>query len=347
MSKKIFASLISIASYVPKNCVSNVEFEKHLDTSDEWIRKRTGIQTRYFADSAQYTSDLAYEAGKIALKRANIEPSAIDAVIVATLSPDYLTMPSTACLVSAKLGIEGKTAFDISSACSGFIYLLGIAKSFIESGAYKNVLIIGAEKLSSVIDFNDRSTCVLFGDGAGAAVISATDNPKKAIVDVHLGANGNYSDFLLTPRTQAFNPYVESDAKANAQDSHLQDSNANPLQCIQMKGNETFKLAVKTLSDDVKRILKANNLSSKDISFFIPHQANLRIINAVGASLEFEEEQIIITVQKYGNTSAASIPMAIDETYKQGRLKNGDLLLLDAFGGGLTWGSVLVYFNGA
>ena len=261
---------------------------------------------------------MGVEAAKIALKRANLKTDDIDIVICATLSPDYLCMPSTATLISHKLGIWDKPAFDISAACSGFIYLLSIAKSYIESGAYRNILLVGAEKTSSVLDFSDRSTCILFGDGAGAAVVGQTDNIKKSILDISISANGKYANLLCTPH--------------NAK--------------IQMKGNEIFKLAVKTLVSDVSEILAKNNISANDIDFFIPHQANLRIINAVGETLKMDSQKIVLTVQKYGNTSAASIPMAIDEIYNDGRLKNGDLLLLDAFGGGLTWGSSLVYFNG-
>ena len=274
----------------------------------------------------QLQKDLAYEAGKLAIERANLKPSDIDAVIVATLSPDYLTMPSTACIAAYKLGIQNKPAFDISGACSGFVYLLNIAKSFIESRTYSNILIIGAEKVSSVLDFEDRGTCVLFGDGGGAAIVSATTEKSRSILDVHVAANGQYGDLLYTPR---FNATSDS-----------------PKQCLQMKGNEVFKQAVKTLAQDVKDILENNAIKPQDVRFFVPHQANLRIINAVGEILDFSPDQIVLTVQKYGNTSAASIPMAIDEIYRQGQLKNGDLLLLDAFGGGFTWGSALVYFDG-
>ena len=318
MSAKVFASLKSIASFVPSRSVSNAEFEKTLDTSDEWITKRTGIKSRFFADESQSTSDMGYEAAKIALQRANLKPSDIDMLICATLSPDYLCMPSTATIISHKLGIENKPAFDISAACSGFIYLLSIAKAYIESGVHKNILLVGAEKTSSVLDFSDRSTCILFGDGAGAAVVGQTDDIKKSILDISISANGKYAHLLCTPRDST----------------------------IQMKGNEVFKLAVKTLASDVGEILHKNNMSADDIDFFIPHQANLRIINAVGETLKMDSQKIVLTVQKYGNTSAASIPMAIDEIYNDRRLKNGDLLLLDAFGGGLTWGSSLVYFNG-
>lgn len=328
---KVYASLRSIASYIPPTCVSNKDFEQILDTNDEWITKRTGIKTRYFANASQQTSDLAYEAGKLAMQRAGVGAEDIDAVIVATLSPDHLTMPSTACITSFKLGIENKPAFDISAACSGFVYLLSLAKAFIESGTYKNILIVGAEKISSVLDFSDRSTCVLFGDGAGACVIGNTTDPKLSILDVHLSANGRYADFLCTPRTHtAFNA--------------LENLKTESFIC--MKGNETFKLAVKTLVQDVEEILANNALNPQDISFFIPHQANFRIINAVGENLHFTKDQVVITVQKYGNTSAASIPMAMNDIYQEGKLTKGDLMLLDAFGGGLTWGSALVYFNG-
>ena len=326
-----YAAMRSIASYVPTRCVPNAEFEKTLDTSDEWITKRTGIKTRYFASDDQSGSDLGVEAAHLALSRANLTPKDIDLVVCATLSPDFLAMPSNACLISAKLGITDVPAFDITAACTGFIYLLSVAKSFVESGAYHNVLIVGAEKISSVLDFSDRGTCVLFGDGAGAAIISHTDNPKEAILDVHISANGAYSDLLMTPQAK-----IQSTQKGEIQGGKLQ-----------MKGNEVFKHAVRTLTADVEHILQRNNLSTDSIDLFIPHQANLRIINAVGEQLGLGSEKIILTVQKYGNTSAASIPMAIDEAYKAKRINKGDLLLLDAFGGGFTWGSALVYFGGA
>lgn len=336
-----YATLKSIASYVPPTCVTNADFEKILDTSDEWIVKRTGIKTRYFALPSQNTSDLAYEAGKKAMQRAGVRAEDIDAVIVATLSPDYLTMPSTACITSYKLGIENKPAFDISSACSGFIYLLSLAKSFVESGTYRRILIIGAEKVSSVLDFSDRSTCVLFGDGAGACVIESTEDKKAAILDVHTSANGKHQDFLCTPRIQSVSQSIFSDKLESSKSSCLHDSTY-----LQMKGNETFKLAVKTLVNDVNDILTNNALQPQDIAYFIPHQANLRIINAVGEQLSFNEKQLVISVQKYGNTSAASIPMAMNDLYEENKLKYGDLMLLDAFGGGLTWGSALVRFGG-
>ncbi|MCI7764943.1 beta-ketoacyl-ACP synthase III [Helicobacter sp.] len=333
MEKKIYASLNSIGAYVPSRIITNDDLSKIVDTSDEWIQKRTGIKERRFADSAEATSDLATKAAQLAIERAKLSPDEIDMVIVATISPDFLCMPSTACVVANNLGIINKPAFDISAACSGFIYLLYLAKSFIESGACKNILIIGAEKLSSIIDMEDRSTCVLFGDGAGAAVIGRSEDFSQAILDVRVASNGGYQDFLMTPGCGSRNP-------VNAK--MLEER----LQFIKMKGNETFKIAVKTLTNDVIEIMKNNHLTKDDIDFFIPHQANMRIISAVGESLGFPIEKVAQSVQKYGNTSAASIPMAINDYYEAGALKKGSRLLLDAFGGGLTWGSAILSFNG-
>jgi 3-oxoacyl-[acyl-carrier-protein] synthase-3 len=311
--------------------MTNADFEKMVDTSDEWIVQRTGIKKRYIADETQSTSDLAVEASKVAIKRARLKPQDIDAIVLATITPDFFCMPSTACVVADKLGIKNVMAFDISAACSGFVYALHIAKSFVESGMKKNVLIIGAEKLSSIVDYKDRTTCVLFGDGAGAAVIGATDDKTKAIIDVKTSADGTYQDFLITPGGGSQNPCSKKIVEEN-------------LQFLKMKGNETFKLAVNTLTNDVKEILEENGLTGEDIDHFIPHQANFRIIDAVGKKLKIPKEKIALTVHKFGNTSAASIPMAMDEWYKEGKLKSSDLMLLDTFGGGLTWGSALVRF---
>ncbi|WQZ67701.1 ketoacyl-ACP synthase III [Helicobacter pylori] len=329
---EFYASLKSIAMHVPSECVKNAEFQQFLDTSDEWIEKRTGIKERRFASDEEKSSDLGVIAAKQAIERAHLTPKDIDLVVVATLSPDFLAMPSTACVLSAKLGIENKPAFDISAACTGFIYLLSVAKAYVESGMYENVLIVGAEKTSSVLDFKDRGTCILFGDGAGACVIGRTKRLKESILDVQISANGNFSNYLYTPRTLKPTPF-------NSKEEALE-----PFLC--MKGNEVFKLAVKTLLKDVEMILEKNALKPEDVRLFIPHQANFRIIQAVREHLDFKDEQVVLTVHKYGNTSAASIPMAMGEAYEEGRLKKGDLMLLDAFGGGLTWGSALVYFGG-
>ncbi|MFT2634573.1 ketoacyl-ACP synthase III, partial [Helicobacter pylori] len=312
--------------------VKNAEFQQFLDTSDEWIEKRTGIKERRFANDKEKSSDLGVIAAKQAIERAHLTPKDIDLVVVATLSPDFLAMPSTACVLSAKLGIENKPAFDISAACTGFIYLLSVAKAYVESGMYENVLIVGAEKTSSVLDFKDRGTCILFGDGAGACVIGRTKCLKESVLDVQISANGNFSNYLYTPRTLKPTPFS------------VKEEALEPFLC--MKGNEVFKLAVKTLLKDVEMILEKNALKPEDVRLFIPHQANFRIIQAVREHLDFKDEQVVLTVHKYGNTSAASIPMAMCEAYEEGRLKKGDLMLLDAFGGGLTWGSALVYFGG-
>ncbi|EJB71188.1 ketoacyl-ACP synthase III [Helicobacter pylori] len=330
---EFYASLKSIAMHVPNERVKNAEFQQFLDTSDEWIEKRTGIKERRFANDEEKSSDLGVIAAKQAIERARLTPKDIDLVVVATLSPDFLAMPSTACVLSAKLGIENKPAFDISAACTGFIYLLSVAKAYVESGMYENVLIVGAEKTSSVLDFKDRGTCILFGDGAGACVIGRTKRLKESVLDVQISANGNFSNYLYTPRTLKPTPF-------NSKEEALE-----PF--LRMKGNEVFKLAVKTLLKDVETILEKNALKPEDVRLFIPHQANFRIIQAVREHLDFKDEQVVLTVHKYGNTSAASIPMAMCEAYEEGRLKKGDLMLLDAFGGGLTWGSALVYFGGS
>ena len=322
----MYAKFASIGAYVPKKIVTNFDLEKIVDTTDEWITKRTGIQTRHFVED-ETTSDLATKAGEIAIKRAGLEPKDIDMVILATISPDYFAMPSTACVVAENLGIKAP-AFDISAACTGFIYALAGAKAFIESGMSENVLIIGAETLSKIVDFKDRTTCVIFGDGAGAAVISATDNKDEAILDIDINADGAYQDYLITPGRGV---------KYGCDTENIY---------LQMKGNETFKVAVKTLSKSVRDILERNNMTSDDIEWFVPHQANYRIIDAVARAIKMPAEKSVLTVAKYGNTSSASIPMALNDMYEEGKLKTGDMMLLDAFGGGFTWGSALVPFGG-
>ena len=311
------ASLISIAAYTPAEILTNLDLEKMVETSDEWITKRTGIKQRRIAQDED-TSDLGTKAARLAIERANLRAKDIDAVICATISPDHFCMPSTACKIAKNLGINSVMAFDISAACTGFIYLLELAKSLIESGSKKHILIIGAEKLSKIVDWTDRTTCILFGDGAGAAVVSA--DSKNEIIDVHTASDGNYAELLITPGGEE--------------------------KFIKMSGNEVFKVAVQTLTKDVVEILERNKIPSDKIDLFIPHQANLRIIEAVKQRLNFSDEQCVVTVGKYGNTSSASIPMAMNDAYEAGRLKNGDLILLDAFGGGFTWGSALLKFGG-
>ena len=328
----VYAAFRSIGAYVPQKVLSNEDLSEMVDTSDEWITKRTGIKERHIAAKDEKTSDMGTKAAEIAIERSGIKKEDIDLIICGTISPDYFCMPSTATVISGNLGLNGATAFDISAACTGFIYSLSIAKAFIESGMKKNVLVVGSEKLSAITDYTDRGTCILFGDGAGAAVISATENKEEAIIDIHTGADGNYADLLMTP----------NGGSGSAHDS-LELETAGCY--MQMKGNETFKIAVRTLTKDVVDILKTNNIKSEDITHFVPHQANLRIIKAVGDALKMKKEQVVLTIAKYGNTSGASIPMAINDMYESGRLQSGELMLLDAFGGGLTWGSALVPFS--
>jgi 3-oxoacyl-[acyl-carrier-protein] synthase-3 len=327
-----YAAFRSIGAYVPQKILTNDDLSKMVDTTDEWITKRTGIKERRIAAENETTSDMGVKAANKAIDRCGVDKSEIDMLICATISPDYFCMPSTATIIANKLGLGHVTAFDISAACTGFVYILSIAKAFIESGMKKNILIVGAEKLSAITDYSDRGTCILFGDGAGAAMICATENKNEAIIDIHTGSDGTYADLLMTP----------NGGSGSAHDSLDQES----ASCfMQMKGNETFKVAVRTLTKDVVEILKDNSIESSKITHFIPHQANLRIIKAVGEALKLEESQVVITVEKFGNTSGASIPMAINEIYENGTLKSGELMLLDAFGGGLTWGSALVPFS--
>lgn len=329
----MYASLKSIGAYVPSRILSNADLEKMVDTSDEWIEKRTGIKQRRIASAQEATSDLGVKAAEKAIERAGIAKEEIDLIICATLSPDHLCMPSTACIIAAKLGITNVMAYDISAACSGFVYMLSMAKAYIESGMKKNILLVGAEKISSVVDYTDRGTCILFGDGAGAAIIGATDDKNEAIVDVHASADGNYADYLITPGCGSKYPCS-------------QETLDERLNFIKMKGNDVYKVAVKTLTNDVVDILQSNGLEASQVDHFIPHQANFRIIDAVREKLNFPIEKTVLTVEKYGNTSAASIPMAINDAYEEGRIHKGDLMLLDTFGGGFTWASALVRFGG-
>lgn len=329
----MYAAFRSIGAYVPSKVLTNSDLEAMVDTSDEWITKRTGIKERHIAAENETTSDMGAKAAELAIKRSGIAKHEIDMLVCATISPDYFCMPSTATIIATKLGLDKVTAFDISAACTGFIYALSVAKAFIESGMKKNVLVVGAERLSSITDYTDRGTCILFGDGAGAALISATEDKNEAIIDIHTGSDGSFADLLMTPNGGSGSLHDNPEREAAG--------------CfMQMKGNETFKIAVRTLTSDVVEILEQNNIASSDVKHFVPHQANYRIIKAVGDALNLADEQVVLTVEKYGNTSGASIPMAINDIYESGRLQNGELMLLDAFGGGLTWGSALVPFAG-
>lgn len=326
-----YAAFRSIGAYIPPKIMTNADFEKIIDTSDEWITKRTGIKERRISEENEASSDLGAKAAEVAIERAGIAKEDIDMVVCATVTPDYLCMPSTACLIASKLDLPPVQAFDISAACTGFVYAVSIAKAFIESGMKKNVLIIGAETYTSILDYTDRGTCFIFGDGAGAAVISATDDKSEAIVDVNCSSDGNYDDLIKTPGGGSKHPCSQEVVEQK-------------MACIRMKGNETFKLAVKTLTADVEVMMKKHNIKNDDIDHFIPHQANYRIISAVGKALGLNNEKTVITVDKYGNTSAASIPMAMNYAYEQGKIKKGDNILFDAFGAGLTWGSAYFPF---
>ena len=327
-----YAAFRSIGAYIPPKIMTNADFEKIIDTSDEWITKRTGIKERRISEENEASSDLGAKAAEVAIERSGIAKEDIDMVICATVTPDYLCMPSTACLIASKLDLPPVQAFDISAACTGFVYAVSIAKAFIESGMKKNVLIIGAETYTSILDYTDRGTCFIFGDGAGAAIISATDDKSEAIVDVNCSSDGNYDDLIKTPGGGSKHPCSQEVVEQK-------------MACIRMKGNETFKLAVKTLTADVEVMMEKHNIKNDDIDHFIPHQANYRIISAVGKALGLNDEQTVITVDKYGNTSAASIPMAMNYAYEQGKIKKGDNILFDAFGAGLTWGSAYFPFS--
>ncbi len=319
--------IIATGSYLPARILTNRDLEKMVDTSDEWITERTGIKERRIADEDQAASDLAYEAAKIALGRANLRPEDIEVIIVATVSGD-MPFPSTACFLQAKLGAVNAVGFDINAACSGFLYALSIADSFIKSEMYRRILVVGTEVLSKITDWKDRTTCVLFGDGAGVAILEPTDE-DRGIISMHINSDGRMWDLLNLPGGGSRNPTSEETVK-------------NGLHYIKMKGNETFKIAVRTLEDLVIKTLEEQGLESSQLSLLIPHQANLRIIQATADRLGLPMSKVVVNLNKYGNTSAASIPIALDEAVSHGRIKNGDYILLEAFGGGLTWASALI-----
>lgn len=311
--------------YLPKRILTNADLEKMVDTSDEWIRTRTGVERRHVAAEDELTSDLCVEAAKIAVDDAGITAADIDLIIVGTTSPD-LIFPNIATIIQEKLGIHGCAAFSVEAACTGFIYALTTADKFVRVGESKCALVIGAEIITKLIDWTDRATCVLFGDGAGAVVLKPSEEP--GIISCHLGADGQYRDLLYYPVG------VSKDlAKAGVGDSR-----------IMMQGNEVFKVAVKTLGNVATQTLKANDISQSDLDWLIPHQANLRIIQATAKRLKLPMEKVIVTVQDHGNTSAASVPLALDVAVRDGRVRRGQLVLMEAFGGGFTWGSVLMRF---
>ncbi len=321
------AKIVATGSYVPERVLTNLDLEKMVDTSDEWIRERSGIRERRIAGDKEATSDLALEAAKSAFKRTDIKPKDIDLVIVASVTGD-MPFPATACFLQHKLGLKKAAAFDVNAACSGFLYGLSISDSFIRSGNYKRILLVGAEMLSCITDWEDRSTCVLFGDGAGATILEATDE-DRGIISTNLGSDGDMWELLHIPGGGSRNPSSK-------------DSVKKKMHFIKMKGNETFKIAVRTLGNLVEETLKANKLKPTQLSMLIPHQANLRIIQATAERLNISMDKVFVNIDKYGNTSAASIPIALDEAVRQGRVKDGDYVILEAFGGGLTWASALI-----
>ncbi|MDA9896652.1 ketoacyl-ACP synthase III [Gammaproteobacteria bacterium] len=307
----MYSKIIGTGGYLPKKILTNKDLESIVDTTDEWILERTGIKQRHIAEENETTSSMATQASLDAIKSAGIKESDIDLIIVATTTPDQI-FPSTACIVQNKLNIKAP-AFDVQAACTGFIYALSIADNYIKTGMNKNVLVIGAEKYSNLLDWSDRSTCVLFGDGAGAVVLSAQS--KEGIISSHIHADGQYNDLL------------------SVENSH-----------IKMKGNEVFKVAVNTLSKLVDETLTKNNMKKSDIDWLVPHQANLRIIKAAARKLSMPIDNVVVTVDNHANTSAASIPLALNEAVKDGRIKSDQVILLEAFGSGFTWGSVLLRY---
>jgi 3-oxoacyl-[acyl-carrier-protein] synthase-3 len=320
-----YARIAGTGSYLPERTLTNADLEKMVDTSDEWIRSRTGIEERHVAAEGEYTVDLAEKAARKAMQAAGKSKDDIDLIIVATTTADRV-FPSTACLLQKRLDIHGCAAFDVQAVCTGFVYAMGIADKFFRTGSAKCALVIGAETLSRIVDWTDRNTCVLFGDGAGAVVLEASDEP--GILSTHLHADGEYEDLLNVDY-----------GVSTAADLIIDGTGG-----IQMKGNEVFKMAVNTLGRIVDETLAYNNMKKSDIDWLVPHQANTRIINATAKKLKMSMDHVVVTVDKHGNTSAASVPLALDTAVRDGRIKRGEILMLEAFGGGFTWGSALVKY---
>ncbi|MEX0879979.1 MAG: beta-ketoacyl-ACP synthase III [Thermoanaerobaculia bacterium] len=322
------AKIIGTGAAVPKKILTNADLEKLVDTSDEWITSRTGIRERHIVSEGEHFSELCTRAGEQALKHAHLKPEDLDMILVGTISGD-MPFPATSCLVQRNLGATRAAASDVGAACVGFLYALHLADGLIQSGKAQNVLVIGGEILSRYVDWTDRNTCVLFGDGAGAVVLQGTRG-DHGILGSLMKANGSYHDFICMPGGGSDRP--ANDPK----------SIEERLPFIKMKGNETFKVAVKAMADVATELLAEQGFTKDQIDLFIPHQANLRIINAVGARLKIDPNKVYRNVERYGNTSAASIPIALDECVREGRVKPGDMVLLTAFGAGLVWGSVLL-----
>jgi len=319
-----YSRISGTGSVLPDKVLTNADLEKMVDTSDDWITERTGIKKRHIVEG-ETTCDIAEIASRRAIEAAGIKPSDIDLIIVATTTPDRV-FPSTACLLQDRLDIHGCPAFDVQAVCTGFVYALGVADMFVTSGKAKHALVVGAETLSKITDWTDRTTCVLFGDGAGAVVLSASDEP--GILSTHLHADGKYKELLTVPAGIS-----ENYEKLKAGEAYME-----------MKGNEVFKMAVNTLGRIVDEPLAANNMKKSDVDWLVPHQANIRIIVATARKLNMSMDHVVVTVDETGNTSAASIPLALDMAIRDGRIERGQTLMLEAFGGGFTWGSALLKY---
>jgi len=320
-----YSKILGTGSYLPERILSNVELESMVETSDEWIQARTGIRQRHIARDNEFTLDLAEKAARNAIDAAGIDSSEIDLIVVATTTPDRV-FPSTACLLQSRLDIHGCPAFDVQAVCTGFVYALAVADKFVKTNTSKCALVIGAETFSRILDWTDRNTCVLFGDGAGAVILKADDQP--GIYSTHLHADGDYANLLHVPSGVSNNLAAVKEGRAY----------------VEMAGSEVFKMAVNTLGRIVDETLEANDLAKSDIDWLVPHQANIRIIAATARKLGMSMDKVVQTVGDHGNTSAASIPLALDHAVREGMIKRGETLLLEGFGGGFTWGSALVRY---
>ena len=326
MTQRVFARIAGTGSYLPEKVLTNDDLSRIVDTTDEWIASRTGIRQRHVAADGESTGDLAYHASLRALEAAGVAASELDMIVLGTTTPD-LVFPSTACLLQHRLGANGCAAFDVNAACSGFVFALAVADKFIASGAARTVLVVGAETLTRMVDWSERTTCVLFGDGAGAVVLKA--DSETGILSTHLHADGGKKELLWSPVG------VSVGFKENEKNAGVR---------INMAGSDVFKYAVKALDSVVEETLQANGLDRHDIDWLIPHQANLRIIEATAKRLDMPMERVIVTVDRHGNTSSGSVPLALDEAVRSGRVQRGQLVLLEAFGGGFTWGSALLRY---